>query len=161
MNKSFTSLVNFILFDAIVRGKISLISFLSSSLLIYKNIIDFYINYFSEFIFKNLFKLEDNYLQYCNGFCLTLIWIRHRANICPLHPVPTSLLNPSLQVFTEHELWLPSVIHQSPNDYHLTYGNKYVSMLFSQIIPPTPSPTESKTLFFMPVSPLLPCTHGP
>ena len=28
-----------------------------------------------------------------------------------------------------------------------TYGNIYVSMLFSHIIPPLPSPTESKSLF--------------
>ena len=39
-----------------------------------------------------------------------------------------------------------------------TYDNVYVSMLFSQIIPLSPSPTESKSLFFMSVSPLLPCT---
>ena len=29
-----------------------------------------------------------------------------------------------------------------------TYGNIHVSMLFSQIIPPLPSPRESKSLFF-------------
>ena len=29
---------------------------------------------------------------------------------------------------------------------YFTYGNIYVSMLFSQIIPPLPSPTESKSL---------------
>ena len=37
------------------------------------------------------------------------------------------------------------------------YGNVYVSMLFPQITPPSPFPTISKSLFFMSVSPLLPC----
>ena len=37
-----------------------------------------------------------------------------------------------------------------------TYGNILVSMLFSQIIPPSPFPTESKSLFFISVSLLLP-----
>ena len=38
---------------------------------------------------------------------------------------------------------------------YLTYGNIQVSMLFSQIIPPLPSPTESKSLLFISVSLLL------
>ena len=38
-----------------------------------------------------------------------------------------------------------------------TYGNIHISMRFSQIIPPSPSSTESKSLFFIPVSLLLPC----
>ena len=38
-----------------------------------------------------------------------------------------------------------------------TYGNARVSMLFSQITPPSTSPIESKSLFFTSVSPLLPC----
>ena len=43
---------------------------------------------------------------------------------------------------------------------YLTYGNIHVSTLFSQIIPPLPSPTESKRLFFTSVSLLLPRQGG-
>ena len=38
---------------------------------------------------------------------------------------------------------------------YFTYCNIHVSMLFSQIIPPSPFPTESKSLFFTSVSLLL------
>ena len=40
-------------------------------------------------------------------------------------------------------------------EIRFTYDNIHVSMLFSQIIPPLPSPTESKRLFYTSVSPLL------
>ena len=45
---------------------------------------------------------------------------------------------------------------------YFTYGNIHVSMLFSQIIPPLPSPIESKSLLFTSVSVLLdrPCFEG-
>ena len=43
---------------------------------------------------------------------------------------------------------------------YFTYDNIYVSMLFSQIIPPQPSPTESKRLFFTSVSLLLSRIQG-
>ena len=41
-----------------------------------------------------------------------------------------------------------------------TYSNIYVSMPFSQIIPPSASPTESKRVFYTSVSLLLSCIQG-
>ena len=43
---------------------------------------------------------------------------------------------------------------------YFTYGNMHVSMPFSQITPPSPFPTESKSLFFTSVSLLLSNIQG-
>ena len=67
----------------------------------------------------------------------------------PSNPFPT----PSLWVAPEHWLWVPCFMHQTCTVIYSTYGNVHVSMLFSQSIPPSPSPTETKSLFFTSVSP--------
>ena len=57
----------------------------------------------------------------------------------PEHPV--SCIEPGLEIY-------------------FTYDSIHVSMLFSQIIPPSPSPTESKRLFYTSVSLLLSRIQG-
>ena len=79
--------------------------------------------------------------------------------MCPLAPEAPCLLSPHPipLVVIEYQLWFPVPYIKLPLAIYFAYGNMYVSMLLSQIIPPSPSPTVSKSLFFMSVSPLLPC----
>ena len=94
-------------------------------------------------------------LQHCVGFCHTLTWINHGCTC--FSPVPPTFLPiPSLWVVPVHWLWVPCYMHWTWLVICLTYGNIHVSVLFSQIFLPVPSPTESKSLFFTPVS-LLSC----
>ena len=89
-------------------------------------------------------------------------------------------MNPP-QVYTSSQPWTPL---PPPSPYHLSWSSQctspkhpvscfkprlaihflhdsiYVSMPFSQIIPPSPSPTESKSLFFTSVSLLLSHIQG-
>ena len=100
-------------------------------------------------------------LQYCIGFA-----IHQHESAMGVHVFP--VLNP---------LPPPSPYHSSGSSQctspkHpvsciepglvicFTYDNIHVSMLFSQIIPPSPSSTESKTLFYTSVSLLLSCIQG-
>ena len=52
-------------------------------------------------------------LQYCGGLCHTSTWISHRHTCDP----PTSCSTPSFQVVTEHQLWVPCIIRQTPTGY--------------------------------------------
>ena len=104
--------------------------------------------------FIYLFYLRIITLQYCDGFCHTSICISYRYTCVPflLNLPPTFLPTPFLQVVTKHWLWVPCIIHQTPTDHLFTYHNVYISMLFSQIIPASPSLTDSRNLFFVCVS---------
>ena len=95
-------------------------------------------------------------LQYCSSFCHTLTWISHGCTCVPhpdppshlpLHPIPQG--HPSAPA-------LSTLSHALNLDWWcFTYDNIHISMPFSQIIPPSPSPTESRSLFFTSVSLLL------
>ena len=96
-------------------------------------------------------------LQYCSGFS-----IHWHESAMGVHVSPTLTL-PSTPSSSH-----PSGSFQCTSPEHpvscikpglaicFTYGNIHVSMLFSQIILPSPSPTESHSLFLTCVSLLLP-----
>ena len=84
-------------------------------------------------------------LQYCGGFCHTLTWISLGCTCVPiLTPLPPpSPSHPSgLSQCTGFEC--PVSCIKLGLAICFTYGSVHVSMLFSQIILPSPSPTESK-----------------
>ena len=62
-------------------------------------------------------------------------------------PPPTSLSTRSLWVFPVHQAQALVSCIQPGLVICFTLDNIHVSMLFSQNIPPSPSPTESKSLF--------------
>ena len=74
-----------------------------------------------------------------------------------LIPPPASLSIPSLWVFPVHQPRALLSCIQLGLVICFTLDSIFVSMLFSQNIPPTPSPTESKSLFCTSVSLFLFC----
>ena len=95
-------------------------------------------------------------LQYYSCFCHTLIWISHGFTCAPhpeapshFPPYPIPLGHPSAPA-------LSTLSHASNLDWWSVsspvYDNIHLSMLFSQIIPPLPFPTESKSLLYICVS---------
>jgi len=75
-----------------------------------------------------------------------------------LNPPPTSLPVPSLWVIPVHQ---PQASCIEPGlVIHFLYNIIHISVSFPQIVPPSPSPTESKRLFYTSVSLLLSHIQG-
>ena len=95
-------------------------------------------------------------LQYCVGFA-----IHQRESTTSVHVFP--ILNPPFHPSGSSQCTSPKhpVSCIDPGlVIHFTYDNIHVSMPFSQTIPPSPSPTDSKRLFYTSVSLLLSHIQG-
>ena len=77
-----------------------------------------------------------------------------------LNPPPSYLLVPSFWVIPVHQPQASSIMHWTwaGDSFHIWYYTCFNAIL--QIIPPSPSPTESKRLFYTSVSLLLSCIQG-
>ena len=114
------------------------------------------------FFFIYFYQLEANYFKIVQWFCHTLTSISHGFTCVPHpdSPSPTSFHIPSLWVFPVHQARALVSCIQPGLASCFTLDNILVSMLFSQIIPPLPSPAESKSLFYTSVSLFLSCIYG-
>ena len=65
-----------------------------------------------------------------------------------LRPAPTSLPTAPSGLSQSTGFECPASCIELALVLYFTYGNTHVSVLFSHIIPPLPSPKESKSLFF-------------
>ena len=100
-------------------------------------------------------------LQYCIGFATHRHESAVRVHVFPIltpfpHPSPYHPSGSSQCTSPKH----PVSCIEPGLAIHFTYANIHVSMPFSQIIPPSPSPTESKRLFYTSVSFLLSRIQG-
>ena len=120
-----------------------------------KDIKDFIIS--SSHLKNYLFYLEANYFTILTWFLPHIDMSQPWVYMCPPSWSPLPPPSPShpsgLSQCTGFEC--PVSCIELGLVIYFTYGNIHVSVLFFQIIPPLPSLTESKSLFFTSVSLLL------
>ena len=108
-------------------------------------------SFLSLFFFFHFFFIVLDFVIHWNESAMEL----HVFPI-PISP-PTSLSTRSLWVFPVHQARALDSCFQPGLVICFTLDNMHVSMLFSWNIPPSPSPTESKRLFYTSVSLFLFC----
>ena len=92
-------------------------------------------------------------LQYCIGFAIHQHVFATGIHVFPiLNPPPSYLPVPSLWVVPVHQPQVSSIIIEPGLATRFLYDIIHVLMPFSQIIPPSPSPTGSESLFYTSVS---------
>ena len=113
--------------------------------------------WFLNFIFFLLYFI----LQYCIGFAIHQHESTMGVHVFPiLNPPLTSLPIPSLWVIPVHQPQASCTRIEPRLVINFLYNIIHISMLFSKIIPPSPSPTDSKRLFYTSVSLLLSHLQG-
>ena len=116
--------------------------------------------FFNSDFFPQLFLLVVGKLLYNIVVVFAIHWHESAMDshvfLIPIPP-PASLHIPSLWVIPVHQPWALVSCIQPGLAICFTLDNIHVLMLFSQIIPPLPSPTESKSLFYTSVSHFLSC----
>ena len=114
--------------------------------------------FFKKYIYFNWSLIT---LQYCIGFAIQQHESATGIHVFPsLNPPPTSLRIPTLWVIPVHQPKHPVSCIEPGLAIHFLYDILHVSMPFSQIIPPSPSPTEFKRLFYTSVPLLLSRIQG-
>ena len=99
-------------------------------------------------------------LQYCSAFVIHWHELAMDLHVFTIPiPSPTSLSTRSLWLFPVHQVRALVSCIQPELVICFTLDNIHVSMLFSWNIPPSPSPIESKSLFYTSVSLFLFCIY--
>ena len=119
---------------------------------------EFY-GFMSFFFFFRFLNVELYFILFLNftilyWFCHISKWICHKHTRVP-HPEPSSLPISSLWVIPVHQPQASSIVHPAwtGDSFHIWYYTYFNAILPNH--PPSPSPTESKRLFYTSVSLLL------